>query len=103
MHKYKVGDKIKFAEDKQRYTIQACDERFLICTKPFNPKKTVLYTIVDLKENIRGPDNLVFCMGYETREDCEENLKRLQEGAPDDVYGEMKVSHRQRIELNIEE
>jgi hypothetical protein len=62
---YKIGDKIKFKREKQRYTIQATDGRYLICTKPFNAKKTVIYTIVDLKEKIRGTDNLVFGHGYE--------------------------------------
>ena len=88
--------KIKFKEEKQRYTIQASNDRFLICTKPFNPKKTVLYTIVDLEKKIRGTENLIFCMGYETQELCIEALERL-------VTGESKISHRDRIELNIEE
>jgi hypothetical protein len=93
----KVGDKVKFAEEKQRYTIQARNERFIICTKPFNPQKTVLYSIIDLKDNVRGPDNMLFGGGYETREECEENLEGLVSGE----YG-MEVSYRRRIELNIE-
>lgn len=44
----KVGDKIKFKSEKQRYIVKAKDNRYLICTKPFNLQKTVLYTIVDL-------------------------------------------------------
>lgn len=43
-----VGDKVRFAEEKQAYTIQARSERYLICSKPFNPKHTVLYCVVDL-------------------------------------------------------
>lgn len=54
---YEVKDKIKFKSEKQRYTIQACDESFIIATKPFNAKKTFLYTIIDLKNNQRGADN----------------------------------------------
>lgn len=95
MSVYNVGDRIKFKEEKQRYTIQACDERFLICTKPFNARKTVLYTIADLKKQIRGTENLIFCMGFETRELCQEALERLQKG-------ESEVSYRNRIPLNIE-
>ena len=87
---------IKFKEEKQRYTIQAFNDRFLICTKPFNPRKTVLYTIVDLEKKIRGTEDLIFCMGYETQELCEEALERL-------VTGESEISHRNRIELNIKE
>ena len=90
-----VGDKIKFRSEKQRYTVQACDDRFVICTKPFNPKKTVLYTVIDLSRNIRGTENLIFGMGAETKELCEEMLIRLQSG-------ETEVSHRNRIDLDIE-
>jgi len=92
---YSPGEKIKFVEEKQRYTIQACDDRFLICTKPMNAKRTVLYTVVDLQEKIRGTEGLVFCVGFETRELCEEALERLASG-----YTE--ISYRNRIPLKIE-
>ena len=94
--KYKVGDKIKFRSEKQRYTIQACNERFLVCTKPFNLQKTVLYTIVDLQENIRGTENTVFCMGAESKKQCESMLFRL-------VKSETGISKRNRIKLDITE
>lgn len=91
---YKVGDKIKFIEEKKPYSIIACDDRYLICTKPYNPKRTVIYTIVDLQENIRGTENMIFCLGFETKEDCDEALIRLQSG-------ESEISRRNRIQLNI--
>lgn len=106
LHGWRVGNKIKFRKEKLRYTIQACDERFLICTKPLNMirkvhggyehEKTVLYTIVDFKEMRRGPENLVFGMGAETREDCEEMLARLNEEYPSEV------SYRHDVPLDIE-
>ena len=80
---YKVGDKIYFAEEKKPYTVRACDERFLICTKPYNFKpKMVIYTIVDLKEKIRGTDNysIGWCDYYYTK-DCKKILKELQKTA----------------------
>ncbi len=89
-----IGDRILFAEEKRPYRIKAMNDRFLVCTKPYNPKRTVLYTIVDLKENVRGTENTVFCMGFETDEDCNEALVRLESG-------ESEVSHRNRIALNI--
>ena len=52
--KIKVGNKIKFERQKQRYTVQACNDRFIICTKPFNARKTVLYTIIDFERNERS-------------------------------------------------
>lgn len=90
----RVGDKIRFAEEKQRYTVQAANEFFAVLTKPFNPKKTVLYTVVDFAGNIRGTENLVFGFGAETREQCEEMLERL-------TTGDTRVSRRDNIPLRI--
>jgi len=36
MEKIKVGDKIKFLEEKQKYTVMSMGKRYIICTKPFN-------------------------------------------------------------------
>lgn len=120
--KLPVGSKIKFRREKLRYTVQASDERFAICTKPFNPQRTVLYSIIDFEEQVRGPEDLIFGAGAETREQCEEMLERLngyesptdrknsreayiKAGLdPNDTPGAIrtKVSHRHRCDLDIE-
>lgn len=87
--------KIKFKGETQRYTVQAAGERFLICTKPFNARKTVLYTIVDLKEEIRGSEGVIFGLGAETKKDCQEMLARIESG-------ETEISYYNRIPLDIE-
>jgi hypothetical protein len=100
-HKYKrpyhlyCGAKIKFAEEKQAYTIQAASKRYTICTKPFNAQKTVLYCIIDWKESWRGPEDLVFGAGAKTREECLEMLVRLLDGESD-------ISVRHYTWLNID-
>ena len=91
---FKVGDKVWFPGEKRPYRVKACDDRFAICTKPHNPQKTVLYTIIDLDQNVRGTENLIFCMGFETIELCKEALVRLQDG-------ETEVSFRNRVPLVI--
>lgn len=91
---FNVGDKLLFAEEKQAYTVQAMSKRFLVCTKPFNPRRTVLYTVVDLEQGVRGTENLIFCMGAETREQCEEMLARLDSG-------ESAISYRNRVPLTL--
>lgn len=96
-----VSDKIRFEEEKQRYTVQACNARFAICTKPFNLKKTVMYTIVDLDENIRGTENLVFGLGAETKKQCKEMLERLTNEKSKTCNFKTEVSHRNRIPLDI--
>lgn len=90
----KVGDRLFFKEDKRPYRIRACNDRFLVCTKPHNPKRTVLYTIVDLHNGIRGTENLIFCAGFESDQDCNEALARL-------TSGETEISRRNRIDLQI--
>lgn len=87
------GDKVKFANEAKAYTVRCANDRFAICTKPFNAKRTVLYTIIDFQERRRGPENLIFGMGAETDEQCEAMLARL-------VSGETAVSRRHGIDLD---
>lgn len=106
---WKVGQKIKFAAEKKRFTIRACDERYAVCTYPLNMirrvrgayehEKTVMYTIVDLVEKRRGPENLVFGFGAESDDDCQEMLKRLNGKTRDRERSE--VSHRRDRPLDI--
>lgn len=79
MPQIKVGSKIYFEGEKRPYTVQALDKEFIICTKPFAARKTVLYSIIDLKDHVRGPENMVFgpMHDYETRKGCEEALSNL--------------------------
>jgi hypothetical protein len=92
---FKVGEKVKFTSEKRRYTVRAAGARFAVLNKPFNPKNTVLYTVVDLEEGVRGTENLVFGAGAETDEHCVEMLKRLESG-------QTEVSHRNRVNIDIE-
>ena len=90
----KAGDPVYLPGEVRPYRVKCRDDRFIICTKPYNPKRTVMYFIVDLKEKRRGPDNSVFCAGYETQEQCDERLKELQTGW-------IEVSHRYDVPLDI--
>lgn len=88
---YPVGAKLYVAGEKRPYTVQASDTRYAIATK--SHFGTVLYTILDFVSKVRGPDNLVFSHGYETRQLCEENLARLNDN--------MEVTYRNRVPLNV--
>lgn len=88
------GQKVWFEGERMSYTIKAADKRFAVCTKPFNARHTVLYTIIDQEKQIRGTENLIFCQGFETDFQCKEALQRL-------TSGETKVSHRNYVKLNI--
>lgn len=87
MDKVEVGSKLWFNGKKQGYTVKASNRFYSICTKPMNAKKTVLYTIVDWYNQVRGTENLIFGMGAETDEQCQEMLERL-------TNAESNISHR---------
>jgi hypothetical protein len=90
-----IGTKIKFHSEKQRYTVRASNAAYTIVTKPFNARKTVLYTIIDFHENVRGPEDLIFGMGAETDEEIADMLDRMTNGTSE-------ISHRHRCDLDIE-
>lgn len=92
---FKYGQKIYFPDEKRPYKVRACNERFAVCTKPYNPMRTVLYTIIDLKREVRGTENLIFGMGFDSDEYCVAALNRL-------VSGETEVSYRNFVDLNIQ-
>jgi len=93
-HPYRVGDKLWFRDERLGYTVQAADGRFLVCNKPMNAQKTFLYCIVDMRDQIRGPENLVFGLGAETKKQCEAMLDRIQKA-------ETEISYRHRATLHI--
>ena len=93
--KVKVGDRVYIPTDKRPYTVKARDDRYIICTKPFAARHTVLYFIIDLVDKWRAPDNMIFCSGYETDEQCQERLRELQ-------AGEIELSRRRGIPLDID-
>lgn len=88
--------RIWFEEEKKPYKVRCHNERYAICTKPYNFRpETVIYTIVDFQEKIRGTD--FYSIGpydYYTQEDCDNALQDL-------INGEMEISYRNRIELKI--
>lgn len=98
--KYRVGDRIRFVEERLSYTVQAVSPsgRYLACTKPcriFGPT-AVMYTMVDLVAGVRGVDNTIGnSLGYETRADCLRAVLLFESG-------EFEFSRRSRpIPLNI--
>lgn len=92
--KIPVGAKIWFEGEKQGYTVRASNVAFCVCTKPFNARKTVLYTIIDWERKQRNYEDLIFGMGAETEKECQEMLERL-------TNGESEISERGPAKLRI--
>lgn len=91
-----IKTKIWFEEEKRPYSVRAVSERYIVCTKPFNLRHTVLYTIIDLKNGMRGTENLLFITGAETDEQCEYIISRLT-----DPYEPTFLSRRNSIPARI--
>ncbi|GEK44424.1 hypothetical protein [Acinetobacter johnsonii] len=87
-----VGQQVKFSDDHLWFTVQARDERFIICNA--EAKNNTFHTIIDLDQGVRGADNLVFHQGYDNQSECEARLK-------DFISGEIEVSSRNRVLLSI--
>ncbi len=95
LNQISVGQKVYFEGEKLPYVAKAAGDRFVILTKPFNLKKTVLYTIIDYNKGVRGTNNCVFNVyDYKKQADIEECLKDLESG-------ETEVSHRNCVPLEI--
>ena len=87
------GGRVYVPDQIRPFRVRCRDERYIICTKPMNLRGTVQYFIIDLMEKIRGPDDRVFCMGYETDEQCAERLTELENG-------EICLSRRRSVPLD---
>ncbi|PCK21923.1 hypothetical protein [Rhodococcus qingshengii] len=93
-----VGTKVQFSESKRWWRVRAvsADGNFVILTSPFNLRQTVLYTIIDDRRGVRGPDDRIFSNGYESDENINDRLREL-------VAGDITVSQRtsKTVELDI--
>jgi hypothetical protein len=90
-----LGDKIKFRNEKQRFTVKAKSDRYLICTKPFNLQKTCLYTIIDLDRFERGTNDRVFNdYDYMLQDDIDRCLSDLESC-------DVEVSYRNCVPLDV--
>lgn len=94
----KVGSLVSFEEDPPEdvFTVQARGDNFLVATFPF--EGTVMYTVIDPAQGIRGTENLVFSAGAETVEQCQEMIARL-EGKDTDIQTE--ISRRNFVQIEV--
>lgn len=78
----KAGSRVKFAEENGPYTVKAIGPRFAICTKPFNPRRTVIYTIIDINKRVRSTNDRVFNpYDYKKQSDIDQCLVDLESGS----------------------
>lgn len=90
---FQPGMKIRFASEKQAYTVQAVSPtgRYVVCTKPFNARRTILHTVLDLARGVRGPGTS-WALGYGTPEDCKDTAAAFDAA---DTYAAMTTARHQ--------
>ena len=73
------GSKITWKGQNKRFTVIARNDNFIIITRPYNPKKTYEYSILDLEYMECNHDNYYCKYDYSNKEECIEALKELQD------------------------
>ena len=91
------GQKAWFSDGKKSFKVREANERFAICTQPYNFKpNTVIYTIIDFEREIRGEDNMVIGIhDYYSDDDCTDAMKEL-------LSGELEVSSRSYKHVSLD-
>lgn len=124
-----VGVQVRLCCDGPRWwDVRIADERFAILTRQaeFRPKGQVAYTILDVREGVRGPCNSIGQGWHATMpdEECRKLLQALQIGAKVQAWnsgdhsfdifevleeadaagrGHVGISHRNRVSLDVGE
>ena len=120
--KLKQGQKVFFTNEKLPYEVKAVSDKYAVVTRKLHRREDAdllhhqvnmsaycsfteaydankdnpVYSLLDFKQNLKAPDNLVLGnFDYFKKEDCENAIKYLEEG-------KMELSHRNRIELSID-
>lgn len=104
------GDQLRFAQGGAPswwWDARAVSERYAVLTHqaPFEPKGTLIYTIIDWQRGVRGPCNLVG-QGWDFGTDPDVDAARLLaalEGAAvvDDQMLSVEVSYRNNVPVGV--
>ena len=73
------GSRIGWKGQKRKFKVIARNDNFIIITRPYNPKRTFEYSILDLEYMKCNHDNYYTKYDYSNKEECKEDLKELQE------------------------
>lgn len=95
-----VGQKVKLDIDRRWWTVRAVTENFAALTRQaeFRPAGTNYYTVLDWRNGVRGPCNLIgqaFGDGSYSEDQCAEMLDRFE-------GGDLEVSQRNWVPLRVE-
>lgn len=100
-----LGMRVRCGGDRWRWTVQAVSEHFAVLVRQveFRPRGTLCYAVVDWRNGVRGPCNLVgqgWGDGTYTLEQCASLLAAF-EGADEHLLQPLEVSHRNRVPIDV--
>jgi hypothetical protein len=100
-HPLTVGQKVKLDTDRRWWTVRAVTENFVGLTRQaeFEPAGTNCYTVVDWRNGVRGPCNLIgqtWGDGSYSETECAEMLARFESG-------DLEISQRNWVPIEIGE
>lgn len=99
LYKYAIPEaRIGWKGQKKTFKVIARNDNFIIIVRPYNPKKTFEYSILDLEYMECNHDNYYTKYDYSNKEECEEALKELQE-TRDEIH-ETKIRFDDRLQLS---
>lgn len=71
--------KIGWKGQKRKFKVIARNDNFIIIARPYNPKKTFEYSILDLEYMVCNHDNYYCKYDYANEKECIKALRELQE------------------------
>lgn len=103
------GDRVKLYPDGRCWwTVQAVTEHFAACVQsaPFKPKGTLQYTVLDWRNGVRGPCDLIgqgYGDGSYSPAECERMLAEFEHPRPGDGFDwePLAVSQRNWVRLRV--
>lgn len=99
LYKYAIPEaRIGLKGQKKTFKVIARNDNFIIIVRPYNPKKTFEYSILDLEYMECNHDNYYTKYDYSNKEECEEALKELQE-TRDEIH-ETKIRFDDGLQLS---
>ena len=108
LYKYAIPEaRIGWKGQKKTFKVIARNDNFIIIVRPYNPKKTFEYSILDLEYMECNHDNYYTKYDYSNKEECEIALRELQETRDDvkrtHIANDCGLQISRRGPVNIEE
>jgi hypothetical protein len=102
-----VGDQVRLAHGSPGrwwWTVRAVTENFVACVHqaPFHRRGVMFYTVLDWRNGVRGPCNLIgqgYGDGTYSEGECAKMLSEFERRRGE--WPELEVSHRNRVPLGV--